>query len=102
MLTSAVIRAVLAGGIRTAVTAINGTYRGVRSLCGPPVMCTTVVISATSNSAWPYRNVRPGGRRDKWVYQYEAIVTTTAATSTNDVTSRSRGAATANLSAAAR
>src|SRR5256885_5512353 len=56
--TSAVINPVLAGGISTAVTAISGTYSGVRSLWGPPVMCTTVVISATSNSACPYRNVR--------------------------------------------
>src|SRR5207247_1254443 len=42
--TSAVIKPVLAGGISTAVTAISGTYSGVRSLWGPPVMCTTVVI----------------------------------------------------------
>jgi len=102
MPTSAVVRAVLAGRIRTAVTAIKGTYNGVRSLCGPPVIWTTVVISPTSNSACPYRNVRPGERRRKWVYQYEAMVTTTVATSTNEVTSRSSGAATANLSAAAR
>jgi len=102
MPTSAVISPVLAGGISTAVTAIKGTYKGVRSLCGPPVMWTTVVISATSNNAWPYRNVRPAERRKKWVYQYDALVATTVATSTNDVTSRSSGAATANLRAAAR
>src|SRR5207244_54041 len=41
MPTSAVISPVLAGGISTAVTAIKGTYKGVRSLCGPPVMWTT-------------------------------------------------------------
>jgi len=68
---------VLAGGISTAVTAISGTYSGVRSLCGPPVMCTTVVISATSN-ALPYRNVRPARGRDRGV-PIGAIVTTTAA-----------------------
>src|SRR5205085_10200278 len=102
MPTSAVTSPVLAGGISTAVAAINGTYKGVRSRCGPPVMWTTVVISPTSNSACPYRKVRPGERLRKWVYQYDALVTTTVATSTNDVTSRSSGAATANLSAAAR
>jgi len=97
-----VIRAVLAGGIRTAVTAMSGTYSGGKSLCGPPVMCTTVVMSATSYSAWAYRKVRPGERARMWVYQYEAMVTTTVATRRNDVTSRSSGAATLNLSAALR
>src|SRR5204862_4273205 len=100
MPTSAVISAVLAGGISTAVTAIKGTYNGVRSLCGPPVMWTTVVISATSYSAWAYRNVRPGARPRMWVYQYEAMVTTTVATRRNDVTRRSSGAAKVRFNAA--
>ena len=62
MPTSSVTSAVLVGGISTAFTAIRGTYKGVKSLCGPPVMCTTVVTSATSKSAWAYRNVRLGER----------------------------------------
>jgi hypothetical protein len=36
------------------------------------------------------------------VYQYEAMVNTTAATRTSDVTTKSSGAATANLRLAAR
>src|SRR5437764_12124115 len=96
MPTSAVISAVLAGGISTAVTAIKGTYNGVRSLCGPPVMWTTVVISPTSNNACRYRKVRPGERRRKWVYEYGALVTTSGATSTNDDETRWSGAGTAN------
>jgi hypothetical protein len=47
-----VIRAVLAGGISTAVTAITGTYKVEKSLSGPPVTWTTVVTSTTSNRAW--------------------------------------------------
>src|SRR5881628_727794 len=102
MPTSAVIRPVLAGGISTAVTAITGTYSGVRSLCGPPVTWTTVVTRATSNSACAYRKVRVGGRALMCVNQYDAIVATTVATRANDVTSRSSGATTANFKTPAR
>ncbi len=66
---SSVTRPVLAGGISTALTAISGTYKEVKSLCGPPVMCTTAVMSAVSNSTWLYRKVRPGRRFRIWVCQ---------------------------------
>ena len=68
-----------ARGMRIAETAMTSTYSAGNWLAGPPVTCTTTVISAKSNNACAYRNVIPGRALRMWVYHTDGAVTRTPA-----------------------